>query len=125
MSYPTYAPSSRSYDPGDWPVKTFKALDGVEVRILYGNRRASSTFSLSYQNLTDAEAQEFLDHYDQMLGTFTAFQLPVSVLKGWGGDLTPFEPSSSLRFRYKEPPKLDSVKPGVSSVSISLLGVLS
>lgn len=125
MSYPTHAPSARSYDPGDWPVKAFKAMDGAEVRLMYGSRRSSATFSLSYQNLSDTEAQEFLEHFDQMLGTFTAFQLPASVLKGWGGTSAPFNPSSSLRFRYKEPPKLEAVKPGVSSVSVSLFGVLS
>ena len=124
MSYPTAKPSSRSYNHGDWPVKTFKAMNGAEVRIMYGNRRTGSTFSLNYQNVPDSVADDFLTHYNEMLGTYTAFPLPPQVLAGWTGALEPFDPQSSLRFRYSEPPSVDAVKPGVSTVSVNLVGVL-
>lgn len=124
MSYPTAKPSQRSYQHGDWPVRSFKAMDGAEVRIMYGNRRTGSKFSLQYQNIPDAVAQQFLTHYNEMLGTFSTFQLPAQVLAGWAGATTPFDPQSSLRFRYAEAPSVDAVKPGVSSVSINLIGVL-
>ena len=125
MTFPTAAPSSRSYDHGDWPVRTFQAMDGAEVRILYGSRRTGSTFSLQYQNISDAVADDFLDHYNEMLGTFTAFQLPTQILAGWSGALEPFNPQSSLRFRYAAPPTVDAVRPGVSNVSVQLVGVLA
>lgn len=125
MSYPTYAPSSRAFDPGNWPVKSYSSMNGTEIRLLYGSRRTAATFTLSYQNLSDVEAQEFLTHYDEMLGTFSTFDLPTSVFKGWSGDASAFDPTNSMSFRYQEAPKLDSVKPGVSSVSVSLIGVLS
>lgn len=125
MSYPNVKPSQRSYEHGDWPVKKFQALDGAEVRILYGSRRTSSKFKLQYGNISDAVAEEFLNHYNQMLGSFTTFQLPPQVLAGWTGALSPFDPEDDLRFRYDGPPNLDSVKPGVSNVSVQLIGVLA
>jgi hypothetical protein len=124
MTYPTLTPSSRSYSHGDWPVKTYSAMNGAEVRILYGDRRTNPTFNLNYQNIPDSQASAFLEHFNSVTGTFSTFQLPTSVLTGYRGDVAAFDPENSLRFRYAEPPKIDSVKPGVSSVSVSLQGVL-
>ena len=39
MAFPSLVPSTRTFDAGNWPVKTYKAQSGAEVRILYGNRR--------------------------------------------------------------------------------------
>ena len=62
MPFPTLIPTSRQFDAGDFPVKTYKAQSGAEVRILYGTDRTSMTLSLSFANITDANAQLFIDH---------------------------------------------------------------
>ena len=38
MAYPDIRPSSRQFDPGNWPVRTYNAQNGAEVRLLYGKQ---------------------------------------------------------------------------------------
>ena len=54
MGFPELAPTGRSYEPGNYPVKTFKAQNGAEHRILYGSERSEVKLSLSYANIGDA-----------------------------------------------------------------------
>ena len=51
MAFPTLKPTSREFNPGDWPIKRYNAQSGAEVRILYGNRRTNATLSLSYDKI--------------------------------------------------------------------------
>ena len=128
MAFPTLVPSSRAFDAGNWPIKTYKAQNGAEVRILYGNSRTNMTLSLQYKNITDANAELFLDHFDEMLGTYSTFVLGDSTggaRSGWTGNREALGAGSqSNRWRYAESPTIDSVKPGISNVSIKLIGVI-
>lgn len=125
MPFPALAPSSRSYQAGDWPVKTYGALSGAEIRIRYGNRRTGATLSLSYSNIPDSSAEQFLTHYAETEGTFRTFSLPVAVTIGWRGTANAFSPGSSgASYRYAGPPQITSVRPGVSNVSVELVGVV-
>jgi len=95
MAYPdTLKPTSRSFNPGDYPVKTFRSQNGAERRILYGSERSGVKLSLSYENIGDASAESFLDHYDQMKGTFTTFDLPDNALAGWSSSKAALRPGS-------------------------------
>ena len=126
-SFPAIAPTSRQFDPGDWPVKRFNSQNGAEVRILYGNRRVGAKLSLSYQNIDDATAQSFAAHYYEQLGTFKTFALPQPITnnagKGWKGDTAFFNAGVGARYRYEAAPSIESVRPGISSVSINLVSV--
>ncbi len=93
MAYPILKPSSRSYDPGSYPVKTFKAQNGQETRILYGSERTDVKLSLSYANIGDSNAELFLDHYDEVQGTFQTFNLPGQALGGWDGNDDALKPA--------------------------------
>ena len=62
MAFPNLVPTSRSFDAGDFPIKTFKAQNGTEVRILYGSNRTNMKMVLTYSNITDANAALFLNH---------------------------------------------------------------
>jgi len=126
MPFPELVPTARSFDPGDWPVRSYRALDGAEVRLLYGSKRTGMTLTLSYDNITDANAELFLNHFNEMQGTFKTFVFSSTpgVRKGWTG--TPAAIGAEAwgnRWRYSEPPKVVSVRPGRSSVSVSLIGV--
>lgn len=121
MAFPTLVPSSRVFDPGDFANKKYSAQDGAEFRILYGDKRVGMTLQLSYQNITDAQAELFLDHYHSMQGTFQQFEINPQVKGGWAGS------SSAIgavmwgsMWRYDKPPQIDSVYPGVSTVTVSL-----
>jgi hypothetical protein len=95
MAFPTLQPTGRTYDPGSYPVKTFKAQNGVEHRILYGSERTDVKLSLSYANIGDANAEQFLDHYDEVQGTFNTFDLPDNALAGWSSNTDALRPEAT------------------------------
>jgi hypothetical protein len=129
-TFPTLVPTSRTFESGDYPVKTFKAQNGAEHRILYGSNRTNMKLSLSYANITDVNAEQFLDHFDDVQGTFQTFELAPfadgdGARQGWGGE------GSSLgagaqgnKYRYEGPPQVVQVRPGISTVTVNLIGVL-
>jgi len=124
MAYPTLVPSSRSYNSGDYPVKTFRSQSGSESRILYGNRRTGMTLELQYDNITDANAELFLDHYDETKGSYTTFALPAGAFTGWSGNADALDAATGNSWRYDQPPQVNNVRPGISSVQVRLIGVL-
>lgn len=92
MAFPNLKPSSRSYEPGSYPIKTFKAQNGAERRILYGTERTEVKLSLSFANIGDANAERILDHYDEVQGTFQTFRVPGQVFAGWEGNIDALRP---------------------------------
>jgi hypothetical protein len=125
MPFPALAPTARSYQPGDWPVKTYATLSGAEVRIRYGNQRTGGKLSLSYGNIPDSQAAQFLNHYLETEGTFRTFSVPGTTSTGWSGSASAFSPGGSgAAYRYAGPPEITSVRPGVSNVSVELIGVV-
>ena len=74
-TYPQLVPSSRSFDPGNFAVKSYNAQDGAEVRFIYGDKRVGMKLQLTYQNISDTDAEAFINHFHKMKGTFTQFLL--------------------------------------------------
>ena len=123
IPYSTLAPTSRSYDPGNWPVKTYSSQSGAEIRIRYGDKRFNAKLNLQYQNIKDTDADDFLAHFDAQFGSYSSFALSTQVLTGWSG--SNFIPNQSvMKFRYSKAPTVVSVRPGVSTVSVELAGVI-
>jgi len=131
-------PSARTFESGDYPVKTYKAQNGAEHRILYGSNRTNMKLSLTYANIRDVDAEKFLDHYDKVQGTFKTFVLenvkgtginPTCV--GWEGNQdalgagTPGPPETPGKdYRYEGPPQVAQVASGRSTVTVNLISVL-
>lgn len=124
MAFPALQPTSREYTPGDWPIKTYNAQSGAEIRILYGSRRTNAKLSLGYDNITDSNAQLFVDDYAAQYGTFQVFTLPDAVRSGWGGDAGSIDAPPSATWRYESEPQIRSVRPGRSTVTVNLVAVL-
>lgn len=128
MDFPNLVPSSRAFDAGDYPVKTFKSQNGSEVRLLYGSRRTGMTLSLTYDNIPDGRAENFVQHYIEMRGTYKTFELEDTeegARTGWQGERRTLGAFAwGNLWRYAEPPALQSVKPGRSSVQVKLVAVL-
>ena len=124
MAFPTLKPTSRSFDPGNWPIKTFQSQSGAEVRILYGSARTNMELELTYDNIADAQADQFLTHYSETIGTLRTFQLPSATRAGWSGTAQSLDVPHSHAWRYSESPKVTAVRPGFSSVRVKLVGVL-
>ena len=126
MAFPSLVPSSRTFEAGDYPVRTYKAQNGKEHRILYGSNRTGMKLSLSYANITDASAELFLDHYDEEQGTFGVFDnVPSGFEKGWAGNADALDAKTAgNKYRYDGPPQVVQVAPGFSTVKVNLVGVL-
>ena len=139
MSFPTIAPTSREVIAPKYPVKIFKSQSGSETRILYGSIPTDIQYNLSYTNIVDSIVEQFLDHYKEMRGEFSAFLIApeeaerykrIGPLKGWGGtnrtenSFEKLEPQYwDCEFRYAAPPQVIQVKPSISTVTIKLLGI--
>ena len=123
MAFPSLTPTGRQFTPGDFPNKKFNAQSGAEVRVLYGSRRVNALLSLSYANVTDANAESFLDDYNDQLGTFRTFTLPSEVFEGWSGTTSKLDAPSGTKWRYDAEPQVQAVRPGISSVTVSLRAV--
>jgi hypothetical protein len=123
MPFPALQPTSRDFTPGNWPVKSYKSQSGAEVRILYGDTRTSMELTLGYDNISDAQAEQFLTHYDETKGTYNTFAINSSTKAGWAGTGAAIDSGAINRWRYADPPQVTAVKPGRSSVRVSLLGV--
>lgn len=125
MAFPTLKPSKRSFNPGDFPVKKFRAQSGEETRVLYGSKRTRMTMSLTYKNITDDQAEEFLDHYHEMKGTYTTFTIQAETKAGWSGEGETLGAGEwGNNYRYSGPPQLTQVKNGISNIQVNLIGVL-
>lgn len=124
MTFPSIAPTGRQFNAGDWPVKTYKSQSGAELRILYGSKRTGMQLELDYENISDAQAEQFLTHYDSTFGTYQTFTLPAEVRAGWSGTQPSIDAATGNNWRYSEQPLITAVKPGRSSVKVSLIGVL-
>ena len=125
MAFPVLTPSDRVFDSGDYPVKVYKAQSGSETRILYGDKRTNMKLQLTYANISDANAELFLDHYDEMKGSFTTFDLNSGAKGGWSGNADAIGAQGhGNNYRYEAPPQVTQVRPGISTVTVSLIGVL-
>lgn len=126
MAFPNLIPTSRSFESGDYPVKTFKAQNGAEVRILYGSKRTNMKMSLTYSNITDDNAALFLNHFHlETSGTFSTFEIADNTRGGWAA-LEKYLGAGDAgnRWRYENAPKQVQVRPGISTVTVNLIGVL-
>jgi hypothetical protein len=124
MAFPSLTPTNRQFDSGNYPIKTFDAQSGAEVRILYGSQRTKMKLGLSFANVTDANAELFLDHFDEVKGSYSTFDLPAAALEGWEGTADALQASGANKWRYESAPRIASVRPGLSTVTVDLIGVL-
>lgn len=135
-TFPPMKPSSRSFQMGELPVKTYRALSGVTVRRVFGNKQLGYTLTLEFKNIADAggelrqgagRALDIVNHYNDVYGTVEMFNLPDRLFDGMDGSLEAKlqRPYSNLQWRYAEPPKITSVIKGISTVSVKLIGEIS
>jgi len=128
IAFPNLKPSSRNYSPGKYPMSEFKALNGTTTRMLYGNRRTDAEMSLDFRNITDTQAATILQNYEQLMPSDDWISFTTS--DGAAGASAPLANylrevgGSGLHWRYAEAPTVESVKPGLSTVQVRLVGQL-
>jgi hypothetical protein len=128
-AFPSIKPTSRSYSPGSYPQTEFQAQNGAMTVVRFGNRRVESKLSLTFSNIPDADASAILQHYEQVNGNWgSVFFLPFTVDAGVSdtnlANYMKERGGSGLQYRYDSPPDVQSVYPGISSVTCSFVGIL-
>ena len=127
-SFPSIKPSSRSYNPGEYPQTKFEAQNGAKTIMRYGKNRVNATLKLGFANISDAEAALILENYEDVNSdwdyvTFSSANGTVGV------DSTSLsnylkESGSGLKWRYSGPPSVTSTFKGMSNVSCSFVACL-
>ena len=133
MAFPNIKPTTRSFTMGDYPSKTYRSLSGTIFKRAFGNKQTGYTLNLTFRNIGDMSelrtrsgtAKQIIDHYNDVDGTFSSFTLPARVFEDMDNDFRDLIRSpSNINWRYAQPPQVQSVKSGVSTVTVNLVGEL-
>ena len=122
IKFPDICPTSRRLTPGQYPVKTFVAINGASNTRLYGDTPYDATMQLEF-SVSDREAADILSCYHSSYGGFHALELSPKVWAGLDVDLVAQIPSNLL-WKFKEEPQVESLLPGRSKLTASLIGRL-
>lgn len=124
--FPGIKPSERSFRSGQYPVKAYRALSGAIVKRAFGNRPYGYEIQLGFTNINDASTKELLDHYDNTRGGFERFTLPTNLFVGMSAELMgKIQAPTQIQWEYAQPPEVNSIYPGLSTVKVVLTGELS
>jgi hypothetical protein len=121
--FPSYIPTRRNFTPGIFPQKTFRTLGGAIAKRTFGNVAYDAKLELEFTNITDDKVQAIIAHYQFQTQRNQRFQLPDTVVAGMNASLaTSVKAVSTLRWEYESPPAIESIFPGISVVSLTLIG---
>ena len=131
--FPAIRPTTRTFTMGDYPSKTYTSLSGVIFKRAFGNRQTGYTLNLTFRNIGDTSelrsysgtAKQIIDHYNSVDGTYGKFTLPDRMFAGMDDGLESLiQAPTDISWRYAAPPQVQSVKAGVSTVTVRLVGEL-
>jgi hypothetical protein len=55
-NFPALKPTARSFQLGQYPVKTYRAMSGAVVRRSFGNKAFGYTLDLQFENVTEEQS---------------------------------------------------------------------
>jgi len=127
--FPSLKPTSRSFEPGVYPQRSFRTLSGALVRRTFGNSPFGARLEMEFANISDNDALTILNHYRTQTSQNKRFKIDTSTatnpLAGIDNATLVSVASGSadnLRWEYAEAPKVRSVFFGRSTVTVSLTG---
>jgi len=124
--FPSIRPTGRSYSPGQFPTKVYRGLSGATVKRVFGNRSFGHVIDLQFENISDADTKAILDHYYGQFGSYARFALPDAVFSGMSTTLkVVVQTPANILWEYAEPPQVESVFNGRSTVTVRLIGELN
>ena len=129
VTFPTIEPTSRSFAAPKWPTSGITSQSGVTTRRLWGSRPSQAQLSLTFANITDDNAALILAAYHSAKGATTDLSLPDIIFNGASANLTNWLNTSSTGagmkwFFSEDPPSVESIAPGRSSVRVNLTAEL-
>jgi hypothetical protein len=121
--FPSFTPSQRSFKPGIYPQRSYRSLSGVVTKRTFGNSPSQATLEMSFNNVPDSTAASIIAHYNSQTAANLRF-LVDNTLGGIDASLTDYANGSTdnLRWEYSGPPEVQSVRPGRSTITVSLIG---
>lgn len=121
--FPSLIPTARSFQLGQYPVKTYRALSGAVVRRSFGNRPFGYTLELEFGNVSEAIVNTIIDHYNLQVGGTIGFAIPSIVFAGYTSVLqSKVRTAFGIEWLYAEPPTVESVIKDISTVMVKLVG---
>jgi len=122
-NFPALKPSARSFQLGQYPVKTYRAMSGAVVRRSFGNKAFGYTLDLEFANVPEATVNTIIDHYNGQQGGTLGFAIAPFVFAGYTVTLQgKVRNPSGIEWLYAEPPSVSSVIKGISTVTVKLVG---
>jgi len=129
ITFPSIEPTSRSFVAPKWPTNGIASQSGVISRRLWGSRPSQAQLTLGFANISDDNAALILSAYNEAKGATIDLALPAVIFNGASGNLTGWLNTASngagLKWFFsEEPPSVESIAPGRSSINISLVAEL-
>jgi len=120
-TFPSLAPSSRTFTPGRHPHSEIGTLSGLQTRVRTSNVILDQLLRLSFAALTEAQMLSIRTHYIGQQGRFLSFAIPNDLLSG---TTTPasFTPTG-YSWTYAAPPQITDVGVQRYDVSVELATV--
>jgi hypothetical protein len=98
-------------------------LGGAIWKRSFSNTRSGHGLSLDFENITDAEVEQIVAHYEDHGGSFYRFTLPAALFAGMSSGLTGrMQAPPNIEWAYAGEPQITSVFPGRSTVKVELIG---
>jgi len=121
--FPALKPTARSFQLGQYPIKTYRAMSGAVVRRSFGNKPFGYTLELEFANVPEATVNDICDHYNDQSGGTSGFTVPAEVFAGYTSTLQgKVREPDGIEWLYAEPPSVTSVIKDISSVTVRLVG---
>ena len=96
--FPSLTPNARSLSLGNYPQEEYVGPSGVAVRFLFNEtKRIAQVLTLTFNALTETQANSITDHYSGQQGTLIPFDLPSTVWVGYSS--VPIS-ASDYQWRY-------------------------
>jgi len=135
IEFPNIEPTSRAYNPGEFPRTLFESQNGSMTAVYFGDRPVNGTLELTFRNIVDDEAHQIINHYKRCnrtdgSGNWNYAKLPLTAtgpLAGIGdAELrsTVGENQDNRRYRYANAPQVTSAFPGYSTVTVKLVAMI-
>lgn len=121
--FPAITPTSREFQLGQFPVKTYRALSGAVIRRSFGNKAFGHTLSLQFENVSETVVNAIIDHYNGQGGGTLGFALPAEVFSGYSNDLrSRAQNPAGIEWLYAEPPSIETIRRDRSTITVNLVG---
>ena len=101
------------------------------TRRLWANKASGATLNLTYENITDAEADDFMATFDATKGNFDYFSNITSSHAMFAGmssslvsEILDETVNAGAQWTFRNRPNIRSVIPGISTVTVNLIAEL-